>query len=221
MDRDDCKIAFVSPHCLVDFTTAPRRPRDALRYLATNGFACEAYCGTRLDDDDDPPDQVGIETGSGSGGGTPVRGGGGDGGDGAYSGGDWNAGSGGSDIQVYEDDGGASPGGLNWPGAFLDFGSATQDGSYQPQNAGGTGGSNGGAFSTAGSYQSQYAGGAGRNNGGSFSTTGSYQSQTIGGIPSVPLAVIALGRDPGQSTCRCTHRGRARTHSQPSPFRTA
>ncbi len=45
------KIAFMSPHCLVDFTNgAATATLDALKLLAVSGFACEAYCGTRLDD---------------------------------------------------------------------------------------------------------------------------------------------------------------------------
>ncbi len=45
------KIAFVSPHCVVDFSNgAATATRHALKLLAANGFACEAYCGTRLDE---------------------------------------------------------------------------------------------------------------------------------------------------------------------------
>jgi hypothetical protein len=49
-DRPAGKIAFVSPHCLVDFSSgAATATRDALKLLATQGFQCMAYCGTRLD----------------------------------------------------------------------------------------------------------------------------------------------------------------------------
>lgn len=45
------KIAFLSPHCLVDFTNgAATATRDGLKLLATQGFQCMAYCGTRLDE---------------------------------------------------------------------------------------------------------------------------------------------------------------------------
>jgi glycosyltransferase involved in cell wall biosynthesis len=45
------KIAFVSPHCLVDYTNgAATATRDGLRVLAEQGFECMAICGTRLDD---------------------------------------------------------------------------------------------------------------------------------------------------------------------------
>jgi hypothetical protein len=45
------KIAFVSPHCLVDFTNgAATATRDGLKLLATQGFQCSAFCGTRLDE---------------------------------------------------------------------------------------------------------------------------------------------------------------------------
>jgi hypothetical protein len=45
------KIAFVSPHCVLDFTNgAATATRDALRLLAEQGFECQAFCGTRLDD---------------------------------------------------------------------------------------------------------------------------------------------------------------------------
>jgi hypothetical protein len=45
------KIAFVSPHCLVDFTSgAATATRDALKLLAVEGFSCEVFCGTRMDE---------------------------------------------------------------------------------------------------------------------------------------------------------------------------
>ena len=45
------KIAFVSPHCLVDFTNgAVTATRDGLKLLASQGFECLAFCGTRLDE---------------------------------------------------------------------------------------------------------------------------------------------------------------------------
>ena len=45
------KIAFVSPHCLVDFTNgAATATRDGLKLLAAQGFQCMAFCGTRLDE---------------------------------------------------------------------------------------------------------------------------------------------------------------------------
>jgi glycosyltransferase involved in cell wall biosynthesis len=45
------KIAFVSPHCLVDFTNgAATATRDGLELLAQRGFQCIAFCGTRLDE---------------------------------------------------------------------------------------------------------------------------------------------------------------------------
>ena len=48
--RGERRIAFVSPHCLVDFSNgAATATRDALKLLATQGFQCMAYCGTRLD----------------------------------------------------------------------------------------------------------------------------------------------------------------------------
>ncbi len=44
-------IAFVSPHCLLDFTNgAAIATRDGLHLLADLGFQCEAFCGTRLDE---------------------------------------------------------------------------------------------------------------------------------------------------------------------------
>ena len=44
------KIAFVSPHCVVDFTNgAATATLDALAFLQSLGFQCEAFCNTRLD----------------------------------------------------------------------------------------------------------------------------------------------------------------------------
>jgi hypothetical protein len=44
------KIAFMSPHCLVDFTNgAATTTLDGLQVLAGQGFECQAFCGTRLD----------------------------------------------------------------------------------------------------------------------------------------------------------------------------
>ena len=43
-------IAFVSPHCLVDFANgAATATYDGLKLLAAQGFHCTAFCGTRLD----------------------------------------------------------------------------------------------------------------------------------------------------------------------------
>ena len=51
MIRSVPKIAFVSPHCVVDFSNgAATATRDGLKLLAAQGFACEAFCGTRLDE---------------------------------------------------------------------------------------------------------------------------------------------------------------------------
>jgi hypothetical protein len=45
------KTAFVSPHCLVDFTNgAATATGDGLKLLAAQGFQCMAFCGTRLDE---------------------------------------------------------------------------------------------------------------------------------------------------------------------------
>jgi len=45
------KIAFVSPHCLLDYTNgAATATRDGLRMLVEQGFECQAFCGTRLDE---------------------------------------------------------------------------------------------------------------------------------------------------------------------------
>ncbi len=44
------RVAFVSPHCIMDFANgAATATRDALALLAAQGFACEAFCGTRTD----------------------------------------------------------------------------------------------------------------------------------------------------------------------------
>ncbi len=44
------KIAFVSPHCLVDFTNgAATATLDALTFLQSLGFPCMAFCNSRLD----------------------------------------------------------------------------------------------------------------------------------------------------------------------------
>ncbi len=51
MAQQKPKIAFVSPHCLLDYTNgAATATRDALRMLAEQGFECQAFCGTRLDE---------------------------------------------------------------------------------------------------------------------------------------------------------------------------
>jgi glycosyltransferase involved in cell wall biosynthesis len=44
------KIAFISPHCLLDFTNgAATATLDALSLLTSSGFDCQAYCSTQLD----------------------------------------------------------------------------------------------------------------------------------------------------------------------------
>jgi hypothetical protein len=44
------KIAFVSPHCLVDFTNgAATATLDALVFLQSLGFHCEAFCNSSFD----------------------------------------------------------------------------------------------------------------------------------------------------------------------------
>ncbi len=49
-DRPAVKIAFVSPHCVVDFTNgAATATLDALVFLQSLGFCCEAFCNSRLD----------------------------------------------------------------------------------------------------------------------------------------------------------------------------
>jgi glycosyltransferase involved in cell wall biosynthesis len=44
------KIAFASPHCLIDFTSgAAIATLQALRFLKSLGFTCQAFCGSQLD----------------------------------------------------------------------------------------------------------------------------------------------------------------------------
>ncbi len=44
------KIAFVSPHCVVDFTNgAARTTLDGLTLLAQSRFECQAFCSSRMD----------------------------------------------------------------------------------------------------------------------------------------------------------------------------
>ena len=44
------RIAFVSPHCLLDFTNgAATATLDGLRMLGALGFDCQVFCGSRLD----------------------------------------------------------------------------------------------------------------------------------------------------------------------------
>jgi hypothetical protein len=43
-------IAFASPHCLIDFTSgAAIATLQALRFLSSLGFQCQAFCGSQLD----------------------------------------------------------------------------------------------------------------------------------------------------------------------------
>ena len=50
MTRPVRKIAFVSPHCVLDFTNgAATATLDALVFLQSLGFGCEAFCNSRLD----------------------------------------------------------------------------------------------------------------------------------------------------------------------------
>ncbi len=50
MNPRQFKIAFVSPHCLVDFTNgAATATLDALILLQSLGFHCEAFCNSHLD----------------------------------------------------------------------------------------------------------------------------------------------------------------------------
>ena len=43
-------ITFASPHCLIDFTSgAAIATLQALRFLSTLGFKCQAFCGSQLD----------------------------------------------------------------------------------------------------------------------------------------------------------------------------
>ncbi len=58
MNRPAGKIAFVSPHCAVDFTNgAATATLDALVFLQSLGFQCEVFCNSRLDS----PDEVVVE----------------------------------------------------------------------------------------------------------------------------------------------------------------
>ena len=44
------KIAFVSPHCVLDFTNgAATATLDGLALLARSGFECQAFCSSRID----------------------------------------------------------------------------------------------------------------------------------------------------------------------------
>jgi hypothetical protein len=44
------RVVFVSPHCLLDFTSGAANATVAqLRLLAGLGFSCEAFCGGRFD----------------------------------------------------------------------------------------------------------------------------------------------------------------------------
>jgi len=44
------KIAFVSPHCVLDFTNgAATATLDGLSLLAQSGFECQAFCNSRID----------------------------------------------------------------------------------------------------------------------------------------------------------------------------
>ena len=50
MKRPVRKIAFVSPHCVLDFTNgAATATLDGLALLARSGFACQAFCSSRMD----------------------------------------------------------------------------------------------------------------------------------------------------------------------------
>ena len=50
MDRTAFKIAFVSPHCAIDFTNgAATATLDALVFLQSLGFQCQVFCNTRSD----------------------------------------------------------------------------------------------------------------------------------------------------------------------------
>ena len=50
MKRPVRKIAFVSPHCVMDFTNgAATATLDALALLARSGFECQAFCSSRID----------------------------------------------------------------------------------------------------------------------------------------------------------------------------
>ena len=44
------KIAFVSPHCVFDFTNgAATATLDGLSLLSQSGFECQAFCSSRMD----------------------------------------------------------------------------------------------------------------------------------------------------------------------------
>jgi hypothetical protein len=50
MNRSVRKIAFISPHCVMDFTNgAATATLDALSLLARSGFECQAFCNTHID----------------------------------------------------------------------------------------------------------------------------------------------------------------------------
>jgi glycosyltransferase involved in cell wall biosynthesis len=50
MNRSVGKIAFMSPHCVMDFTNgAATATLDALSLLARSGFECQAFCNTHID----------------------------------------------------------------------------------------------------------------------------------------------------------------------------
>ncbi len=50
MNRPVRKIAFVSPHCAIDFTNgAATATLDALVFLQSLGFQCQVFCSTRSD----------------------------------------------------------------------------------------------------------------------------------------------------------------------------
>jgi len=43
------KVAFVSPHCVFDFTNgAATATLDGLALLARSGFECQAFCSSRM-----------------------------------------------------------------------------------------------------------------------------------------------------------------------------
>jgi glycosyltransferase involved in cell wall biosynthesis len=49
------KIAYVAPHCLIDPTSgAAVATAMAMQFLQTLGFSCRAFCGSRLDLQEDP-----------------------------------------------------------------------------------------------------------------------------------------------------------------------
>ena len=50
MKRAIRKVAFVSPHCVMDFTNGEATATlDALALLARSGFECQAFCSSRMD----------------------------------------------------------------------------------------------------------------------------------------------------------------------------